>query len=215
VIATLAGMPWVRLDDLAAMRIEAISFFVVVFLAATKVVQWLWNGLHRDFPWMPRLGYYRALGLVALWGLLFVVVLTMISGARELMTPGAWEKAGLTYKLADKPEEAPAKPPAADERRAKLVRLREALWAYATAHGGKLPGGPTDPDIAAEYWQSPDPSGAAYGYVSGRTPHGGTGLLAFEPPVSGDDVWALFANGDVRRMTAKELDAVLSAEATR
>ncbi len=29
--------------------------------------------------------------------MLCVVVLTMISGARELMTPGAWQKDGFTY----------------------------------------------------------------------------------------------------------------------
>ncbi len=37
--------------------------------------------------------------MVVLWGLLFTVVLAMISGARELMTPGAWEKQGATYRL--------------------------------------------------------------------------------------------------------------------
>src|SRR5262245_27441849 len=98
-------MPSPQLSDVAAMRLEAISFFAAVFLLATKVVQWLWNGLRADFPRLPRLSYGRALGLVALWGLLFVVVLTMISGARELMTPGAWEKVGLTYKLAPKPDD--------------------------------------------------------------------------------------------------------------
>ena len=35
------------------------------------------------------------------WGSLFVLVLTMISGARELMTPGAWKKDGITYVLED------------------------------------------------------------------------------------------------------------------
>ncbi len=39
-----------------------------------------------------------------IWGLLFVLVLTMISGARELMTPGAWEKEGFTYVLAGEAE---------------------------------------------------------------------------------------------------------------
>ena len=48
----------------------------------------------------------KALGVVFLWGLLFVLVLTMISGARELMTPGAWEKKGLTYRLTDDPSAA-------------------------------------------------------------------------------------------------------------
>ena len=29
------------------------------------------------------------------------IVLTMISGARELMTPGAWERNGVTYRLSE------------------------------------------------------------------------------------------------------------------
>jgi hypothetical protein len=38
---------------------------------------------------------------------LFLLVLTMISGARELMTPGAWEKKGFTYQLVrDRPAKA-------------------------------------------------------------------------------------------------------------
>jgi len=55
--------------------------------------------------WLPRLSFGRALAGVILWGLLFFIVLTMISGARELMTPGAWKKDGATYKLADDPAE--------------------------------------------------------------------------------------------------------------
>ena len=56
-----------------------------------------------DFTRLPRLSYSKALAMVVLWGLLFVVVLTMISGARELMTPGAWKKNGITYSVVDDP----------------------------------------------------------------------------------------------------------------
>src|SRR5438132_4493547 len=148
--AAWAGMPSITLSDMAELRLQTISFFLVVFLLAAKAVQVLWNRLGRDWAILPRLGYGRAVGLVFLWGMLFVIVLTMISGARELMTPGAWEKVGVTYKLAAKPDESLAAAAPDAERRAKLLRLREALWAYATTHGGKLPAGPTDPDVAAE-----------------------------------------------------------------
>jgi hypothetical protein len=50
---------------------------------------------------VPWISYPKALGVVVLWGLLFSVVLAMISGARELMTPGAWEQQGATYRLRD------------------------------------------------------------------------------------------------------------------
>jgi hypothetical protein len=95
-----AGMPYPpTLTDIARLRVEAISFFVFVLLACAGLVRLLWNMMRSSFPRLPRLSYCKALGLVALWGLLFIVVLAMISGARELMTPGAWEKQGATYRL--------------------------------------------------------------------------------------------------------------------
>ena len=96
----LAGMPApMTLRDVPRMRIEAISFFLMVLLASAKLIQWLWNGLRSNPSRVPRLTYPKSLGLVTLWGLLFVVVLAMISGARELMTPGAWKQEGATYRL--------------------------------------------------------------------------------------------------------------------
>jgi hypothetical protein len=99
----LAGMPSVSLTDVARLRVEVISFFLMGLLLSAGVVMLVWNGLARDFVWLPRLNFARACGVVVLWGLLFVMVLTMISGARELMTPGAWEKQGVTYKLRESP----------------------------------------------------------------------------------------------------------------
>ena len=96
----LAGMPLpFTLEQIARMRIEAISFFLLILLISSALVMWLWNGLRVSFPRLPRLSYGKALSLVVLWGLLFAVVLAMISGARELMTPGAWERHGVTYRL--------------------------------------------------------------------------------------------------------------------
>ena len=96
----LAGMPApFVLTDLAQMRIQTISFFALTFLICAKLIQWLWNGQRGSFPRLPRLSYGKAVSLVFLWGMLFLIVLTMISGARELMTPGAWEHHGVTYRL--------------------------------------------------------------------------------------------------------------------
>jgi H+/Cl- antiporter ClcA len=96
-----AGMPApMVLTDIARLRVEAISFFLAIFIACAAAVKLLWNRvLCASFPQLPRLNFWRALGLTALWGLLFLVVLTMISGGRELMTPGAWDRQGATYKL--------------------------------------------------------------------------------------------------------------------
>jgi hypothetical protein len=83
--------------------LQGFSFFVVSLLLSAWAVKGLWHVLRKDLTWLPTLSYRRALSLVILWGLLFVVVLTMISGARELMTPGAWQKNGWTYELAEPP----------------------------------------------------------------------------------------------------------------
>src|SRR3954463_493469 len=78
----LAGMPSVTFSDIARLRLQTISFFLMGLLLSAAVVMAVWNSLTRDFPRLPRLSYFKACGLVVLWGLLFVVVLTMISGAR-------------------------------------------------------------------------------------------------------------------------------------
>jgi hypothetical protein len=209
-----AGMPSVDLTDVARMRIETLSFFLVVFLVCGKGLQLLWNWLRTDFPRLPRLSYAKALGLLTVWGLLFVVVLTMISGARELLTPGAWEKVGITYRLAGpKADEAAVDFTSESVRRAKLERLRDALWTYARGHDGQLPAGTTDPDIAAEFWQTTDPSAVSYVYVAGRKPHVGAELLAFEPRVFGDWQFALFTSGEIRRLSATEVEAIPPKEA--
>src|SRR5205085_167515 len=105
--AALAGMPSTGtaasttvMHGLPIERLQALSFFLAGFLLSAFVVRWLWNGLAKDVPWLPRLSFVGSLGLVALWGMLFILVLTMISGARELMTPGAWEPDGITSRLA-------------------------------------------------------------------------------------------------------------------
>ncbi len=93
-----------RLTESAHAGFQAISFFLVVLLLSVVVVRWLWNGLAREFPKLPRLTFGKSLGLVVLWSLFFLVVLTMIAVSRELMTPGAWEKEGLLYRVVERPE---------------------------------------------------------------------------------------------------------------
>jgi hypothetical protein len=211
--AAQAGMPRasVLLTEPARQRVEVISFFLVVLLVSAVVIRWLWNGLAKDFPRLPRLSYRRALGVVVLWGAVFVLVLEMISGARELMTPGAWKPNGVTYKLADGTLAEP--PPAGvteDDRRRKLDDLRAALWAYARAHGGELPAGPDDTALPAEAWRTPHPSGMRYLYVPGRRPDVlSRAVVAYEPELFGEHRLALTADGEIRRVTTPELQDLL------
>lgn len=95
----LAGMPNFTLSDVASLRLSGISFFLALLLLSAWGFKALWNALRRDFARLPALTYRRALAAVVLLGLLFNIVLLMIAGTRELMTPGAWEKSGVSYKL--------------------------------------------------------------------------------------------------------------------
>jgi hypothetical protein len=201
-----AGMPMATLSEIASMRLEAISFFLIVFLMSSGLVWKIWNSARKDFPRLPHLSYWRATGLVALWGLLFLLVLTMISGARELMTPGAWHKAGLTYKLVDDDQAAKAIANQHElERRRSLDRLRAALWTYARHHAGKFPANNSPPEIPDEVWVVPDPSGMRYLYTSGLVADEGKAPLAYEPGIFGKDRFVLLSSGAIVRMTENDL----------
>jgi hypothetical protein len=210
-----AGMPSVTLTDAASMRLQSISFFLVVFLLSALVIRWVWNSLAADFPRLPRLSYWKSLGLVGLWGLLFLLVLTMISGARELMTPGAWKRDGLTYTLGDQksPEEPTGLPaPSEEARRNKLKSLFTSLAAYAVSHEGRYPA-EDDAAIANHLWQTQHPSRMRFVYAPNRTTHDPGRVLACEPELFGPWRLVLFTNGDIRRMTSEQLVPLLAPEA--
>ncbi len=208
-----AGMPSFTLTDAASMRLQSISFFLVVFLASAFIIRWIWNALRSDFPKLPRLSYLKSLGLVGLWGFLFLLVLTMISGARELMTPGAWKKDGLTYTLGDeKTPESPPPGPSEEVRRAKLESLFKELAAYALKHDKQFPAS-GESSIRPYSWQTPHASGMRYLYFEGRNTDDGGRILACEPELFGDWRLVLFTNGEIRRMKSAKLAPLLSPEA--
>src|SRR5262249_22407560 len=126
-----------RLNQPPLARLQALSFFVLVLLCCALAVQFLLNRLARGFQQPPRASFCQAPGGVILWGLLLVSVLAMIAGARELMTPGAWEKQGFTYRLTPGPPG--PDPDLLTTRRQHLERLRQALWHFAALHNGHFP----------------------------------------------------------------------------
>jgi hypothetical protein len=212
-----AGMSSVDLSDWAALRVEAISFFLLVLVGSAAVVRWLWNSLAADFPRLPRLTYRRALAAVVLWGVLLVVVLTMIAGARELLTPGAWQKQGVLYKVAGPAE---SKPPAGEDkdpqvqRRQHLAALEKALWAYAATHGGKFPA-QSDAAVEASLWEMPGGGGMHYLYVSGKKAVSSADpleALACEPEIYGPSRLVLTTGGQIVPMTSSELRRKLRPE---
>lgn len=197
-----------RLNEPALMRIQAISFFLLVFLGCVTIVRLLWNHLQKDFPSLPRLSFGKALVGVCLWGLLFVIVLTMISGARELMTPGAWKKQDFNYKLAN--ETPPVEPKPEAVRRQHLEKLRTALWQFAATHEGKFPVGEEITAIPSELLEMPNATGLRYIYKSGKSAGSFAELLVYEPEVDPEQRFALKTNGDILIMRSSSIQSALA-----
>jgi hypothetical protein len=215
-------MPSLTLTDLAAARLQTLSFFLLLFFLSAFAIQRLWNYLRRDFPRLPHLTYRRACAATSLWALLFVLVLTMISGARELMTPGAWDKSGLTYKLKSGPE--------ADATRAiwsatlaarptRLLELKLALWSYAATHDDHFPADDQTPFIPAMTWETPDPSRIRYAYLPGHKTLPAAApdapLIAYEPAAFPAPRLALFADGQIRELSPTDLRSAIDRSTTR
>jgi hypothetical protein len=137
----------------------------------------------------------------------------MISGARELMTPGAWEKNGLTYRLVR-----PSAPPieAKITTRVESVRhLWDQLVAFAKCHNHDFPTIGQASEIGAPYWRVPSAQGGRYVYVGGRMvdddPISWPLPLAYEPESVGSDRLVLTTDGNVQWMPASEIERVLSS----
>jgi hypothetical protein len=200
--SVIAGMPVFRINDVVEFRIQTLSFFLFCFFVCAFFVKLLWNYLQKDFTSLPRLSYKKSVGLTLLVGVLFMCVLTMISGARELMTPGAWKKDGATYALTT------GKP--ADEtmllRRAKLERLWRALDAYAKEHDGRFPPHEFVKEIPPEHWLA-NADGARFIYFAGLETKKLTEpkFLAYEPGAINAERWVLMTDGTVLQLPLAEI----------
>jgi hypothetical protein len=200
-----------RLNESAAVQLQTISFFLFAILLAAWGIKLLWNYLQRDFPKIPRLTFMKALGVVLLWGLLFIIVLAMIGGARELMTPGAWEKQGFTYKLVKEPE---PKAIATQEtvRRQHLELLRTSLWHFAATHMGHFPSKEEMSAIPKELWEIPGSGGSLYIYHPGKSAGRNPDILLFEPEVDSEQCFVLRINGDILMQRTTEIKEALNRE---
>ena len=201
------------LTDLGRQRLEVISFFLLVLIGCAWLVQRVWNSMRKEFPILPRLSFPRAVGVIVLWGLLFVLVLTMISGARELMTPGAWEKVGLTYRLV------PENPPVAAQISARvesIQRLGERLQSWESGRGGA-----DGPAALPDEWLRVDGvEGGRYVYVPAKPfirddPYGfdsDTRIWVYESESVGSDRLVLLRNSAIQWMPPAEIARLLKAE---
>lgn len=198
-----AGMPAYDLSDVYRLRIQEISFFVILLLGCALILKFLWNYAFKGIPKVPRIKYLQALALSLLFGLLMLLILTMISGIREVLTPGAWRHQGTSYKL-----NAPAQEPV---RRRSLEHLRSGLMSYAQAHGGKFPATDFSDEINEKLWQSPDENGSHYIYRGGLTALETNAVLAVEPVMFGERRFALFVSGKIELLSNQEIEKTLSA----
>lgn len=188
--------PWID------QRLQALSFFIMALLCCTLGVKWLWNLARHDWPQLPALTFGRSLLFTVIWGLVAIVVLTMISGARELMTPGAWRKQSWTYKLAADSSE----PHFRSKRRAGLEQLRLALLQYAALNDGNYP--PSRTDLRAD-WNVPAHPGFEFLYRAGVRPSSNGELVIYEPETGDAERFVLLSNGMIGTMRTPEIEAII------
>jgi hypothetical protein len=202
-----AGMTVYSLRDIYRLRLQEISFFLVMLLGCAFLLKLLWNHAFKAMPSVPRLGFMQASCLALLLGLTMLLLLTIISGIREVLTPGAWRHQGTSYRLNDQAQE-PA-------RRRGLEQLRSALFDYARAHGGKFPANDFVPEITDKLWEAPDQLGSHYVYSGGLTTNHPGALLAIEPVNFGDRRFGLTVSGEIHLFSQTEIDAKRSTSAAR
>lgn len=155
-------------------QIKLMIAAAVGVLIVSKLIQAVWNSLAADFTKLPRLNYLKALGATLLWGLAMFLVLIMIAGSREALTPQAWVRNGWTYKLSD--EQSKDVTSYRKQRRENLHELYDRLKAYADERDGRWPE-TLDGTVPRKLSQVPGTGGLKYVY----RPDDDAGVLAIEP----------------------------------
>lgn len=192
-----AGMTSYDLNDVVRLRLEDVSFFALLLIICALGMKLLWNYLAKGFTRLPRINFFRSLCVTGLLSLIMLLILSMISGARELLTPGAWRRQGSAYRLNDAGSE--------PLRRQSIEFLRAALRSYAEQHGGQYPAHDFISDIPEKIWQAPDSVGTRYIYVGGLKQSSTNEVLACEPLNFGEQRLVLFANGEIRSLPTAEI----------
>jgi len=192
------------LTDVARLRLEDISFFGFLLLLASTGIRFLWNFLAKDFSRLPRLTFRKAISLTVLLSLFMLLILVMISGAREILTPGAWYRQGSHYRPNDVGND--------EERQQTIEVLRAALLQYAHTHDGHFPPHDYVADIPAKAWAAPDSAGTRYIYVGGLTAAQTNALLVCEPQNFGDERLVMLADGKIEKLKTAEIHRLMGVK---
>ncbi len=201
ILPAQAGMTVYGLRDIYRLRFEEVSFFLFLLILCAFVFQLLWNYAIKGFTFLPRLKFRQSACLTLLLGLAMLLILTMISGIREVLTPGAWRRQGTSYRLND-PSQEPA-------RRRSLEQLRHALFEYAQSHEGRFPPHDFVPEISEKLWESPDQHGSHYIYSGGLTMTNQGALLVVEPSHFGEQRFGLLISGEIQSLSSRDIDLKL------
>jgi hypothetical protein len=200
-----AGMTSYTLNEVVRLRMEDISFFGLLLLLCATGFLLTWNYVARGIPFLPKLNFLRALCLTGVLSLLMLLVLSMISGARELLTPGVWRRQGTGYRL----NEIVSEP----LRRQHVLYLKAALDDYARQHEGRMPPHDFVPEIPEKMWLAPGGSSSRYLYFAPLGSKAGSkkaaDILLCEPEALGDMRFVLLRNGDVAQMTTEKIRATI------
>jgi len=173
-------------------------------LVAALGIRFLWNYLAKDFPRLPRLSFRKAISLTVLLSLCMLLILVMISCAREILTPGAWYRQGSHYRPNDVGN--------AEERQQTIEVLRAALLQYAHTHDGHFPPHDYVADIPPKAWEAPDSAGTRYIYVGGLTVVQTNALLVCEPQNFGDERLVMLVDGQILKMKTAEIHRLMGVQ---
>ena len=202
-----AGMTVYDLNDVYRLRMQDISFFLVLLVVCSLILKFLWNHVAKDFRSLPRMKFTQAFCASCIFGLAMLLILTMISGIREVLTPGAWRRQGAAYRLND--------PAMESTRMTSMAQLRAAIFDYARSHDGKFPPNDFVPEILEKIWQSPDAAGTRYVYLGGFATNNTTDLIAYEPEKFGEQRFVLFGNGQIMQMPFSQIEEKIYGKQAR
>ena len=200
-----AGMTVYGLNDLYRLRFQELSFFLFLLFSCILAFRFLWNSVAKDLSWMPSLGWRQATCLSLLLGVFMLLILTMISGIREVLTPEAWRKQGTAYRL-NSAEQEPV-------RKRSIGQLRWALFSFADTNYGRFPKHDFTGEIADKLWEAADSERSRYIYFPGKEKAPADSknreLLVIEPPHFGSERFGILTTGEVRKFTTAEIHRLI------